>query len=141
MGIANKRGDERSCYAKRDSGNGTKAEAYHCGTQSDAKADRATKAGSEFLAMKLRIGQKPTKEPYRNVTNVVASNRMEALDHKWIPPIGAIKGGYRLVDKTCWQVPAWPKWWIVEMDWQPLKLRWHNLGAIRVARWVKAVKR
>lgn len=64
---------------------------------------------------------------------------MEAMFHKAVPPLRAIMGGMRLVAKTVRQVPAYPKWWIVEMDWQPLKLRWHNLGAIRVRRWIKTV--
>lgn len=73
----------------------------------------------------------------QNITNVVASNRMEALYHKSIPKLGAIEKGQRLVGKTTRQVPAYPRWWLVEMDWVKIKIAWRNLGAMRVKRWVK----
>ncbi len=70
----------------------------------------------------------------KRITNVVAKTLMEALTHKDIPDIGVIENGHRLVAKSASRVPAYPKWWLVELTFEKLRIVWRKIGITKVKR-------
>jgi hypothetical protein len=63
----------------------------------------------------------------RRTMNVVAATWMEAREHKSIPKIGYIKNGWRLIAKRPCQVLGFPKWWIVALDYEKVKIGWRKI--------------
>ena len=64
----------------------------------------------------------------QRIINVVASTWMDAIEHRSIPRIGHIEKGWRLVSKRPRQVPAYPKWWLVDLEYERIKVGWRKIG-------------
>ena len=52
---------------------------------------------------------------------------MEAREHKSIQKIGHIKNGWRLIAKRPRQVPSFPEWWLVDLDYEKIKIGWRKI--------------
>jgi hypothetical protein len=49
---------------------------------------------------------------------------MEAIYHRSIPRVGSIKGGYRVTGLTAKQVDGFPKWWLIYLEVEKLRINW-----------------
>ena len=74
----------------------------------------------------------------KSITSVGAKTYGEALDR--LPKLGTICDGKRLFSRGVKLVEGFRHWYVATLDWQPIKVRWHNLGSIKVRRWIKAVR-
>jgi hypothetical protein len=66
--------------------------------------------------------------------HVVAKNRMEAFYHPSIPRLGEIKGGKRVVGLTGGPVPSFPKWWLIHVQRESLRIGWRLINLRRKAK-------
>ena len=65
----------------------------------------------------------------QRIINVVASTWMEAREHEHVPKIGQIdRGGWQLISKRPRQVPRYPKWWLVDLEYERIKVGWRKIG-------------
>ncbi len=68
--------------------------------------------------------------------NVVASTWMEAWEHEHVPKLGQIdRGGWRLVSKRPRQVKEFPKWWLVDLEYERIKVTWRKIGLTAAMRY------
>lgn len=75
----------------------------------------------------------------KTVYNVVAKNRMEAFYHPSIPRLGSIKGGCRVVGLSGGPVASYPKWWLINVQREKLKIGWVDFRPKKIKRWVKSI--
>lgn len=66
-------------------------------------------------------------------TSVVASNYGEALEHKSLPKLGAIRDGWKLKAKYARPVDGYRRWYLVELEWTRWKYTWWKIKKTRNA--------